>query len=897
MPAFMTIGKLNESDEVEPGDIRGDTTASWHEGWMMITSFDVDMKDDRRAGVWEGQQESSASRRDRRKAQDENTADAGAKKEEGEKQQNTFKVSKPTDSASVKILEWAKTPVQQDIQIDCCTTEEDWPFLTLIFVGVVPTNVDIEGEPTDSLVFSWKRAVMYTYAFDESNEPYAVDYAEFGEPEASAVTTTMAQRGLADYSPPPPDPHTGSGHGFTTSAPALHQALHGSLPPVAAENRNYDQERRRLVLEPIGELEFDLESFSGEEHVSQLYAWHLELRSAELEIEPKDVVGQEIHFRIEDAEGKEDGDERDPRFFNGVISSFLAGEMASDRRRRYHATVVPGAWFLTQRSDSRVFQEKSVKDVVEQVFKDAEYSDYDLQGVTKTHPPLPYCVQYQETDYAFVARLLEEAGIFYFFKQEEDKHTMVLCDSSTGYTTCPEDPLRFAQDVYRDPRVTSWRRNHSFVPGKMTTRDYNFETPKEPLEGTASTKIDLTNIAKAEVFEYPGRYADTDQGTTVTELRQQEREVEHDFVHAVSCYDSLTVGATFALENPPGTEEGGEASEERWFITALHHRAEQRPEYGLSIISYRNLFTAIPEEVPFTPLRVTPKPRILGPQTAVVVGDKETDEDLVDTDKYGRVKVQFHWDRKGKKDKDSSCWMRCLQSGAGAGSGSMLIPRIGWEVVVGFLDGDPDRPIVLGSLCNELHMPYHELPAAKHKTVLMTRSFPGGGKETFNELTFHDEKDKEEIYFHAERDFKRIVEHEDVLEVGEKEDGGQTIKIVGDQALTITKGNRAATLDSGSDALTVTSGDVKIDASAGKIEISAGTSIELKVGGSSVKIEAAGITMKVGGSEVKVESAGVSMKGMTIKAEGSISTDIKGMMTSVSGDGMLQTKGGVTMMQ
>jgi type VI secretion system secreted protein VgrG len=370
---------------------------------------------------------------------------------------------------------------------------------------------------------------------------------------------------------------------------------------------------------------------------------------------------------------------------------------------------------------------------------------------------------------------------------------------------------------------------------------------------------------------------------------------------------------TIAVESLPGLPEG-ESTSTRYLVTGVRHAAEQLPEYGYSIIDYRNSFTCIPEDVPFAPPRVTPKPRIYGPQTAVVVGDKETDEEVVDTDEYGRVKVQFHWDRHGQKDKDSSCWMRVAQSLAGGGYGAMALPRIGWEVVVSFLEGDPDRPLVTGVVYNELHKPYHALDAAKHKTVLMTRSFPGGGKENFNELTFHDEKDKEEIYFHAERDFKRVVEHDDVLEVGEKETGGQTITIEGDQTLTINKGDRtksikegketvtikgdrSVTIESGNDGLKVSSGNQTVEIASGKSELSAGQSIELKVGGNSVKIDSMGITLTVGGSTVKVDNMGVTLEGMNIKAAGSLMAEIKGMMVKVSADGMLQTKGGITMMQ
>jgi len=915
MPAFMTIGKLRDDKEsVEPGDIQGDATASWHEKWMMITSFSVDMKDEERLESWTKRQNPKAAveQLSGAKKGKEGTAKGGkqASKQKDKRRENVLSITKPTDSASCKIFEWVKSAERQDIQIDCCTTEEDWQFLTMLFLGCVPTRAEFEDEPSDSLDFSWKKAVIFAWAYDEANKPKAIDIAEFGEDDVSSVTTTSAQRGLDQYVPPPPDPHEGAGRGLAGRSLGL--ALSGGLPPAEAETQSYHHERRRLVVGKVGELEFDLESFRGEERLSALFQFDLELRSSELAIEPADIVGHELSFRIEDDTGREH-DQREPRHFSGIVATFLAGELASDRRRRYHATVLPAVWPLTQRSNSRVFQEKTVKDIVEQVFKDADFADYDLQGVTRTHPSLLYCVQYQETDFAFVSRLLEDAGVFYFFRHEEGKHTLVLCDGPTGYVRCPEDPLRFALNFHREPRVTSWRNHHAFVPGKFDSRDYNFTTPREPVKGQSKTSLEVPGMQAAEIFEYPGGYEDADQATVIADRRLQEREAGHHFVHAVGCYDSLVPGMTIAVESLPGEPEG-QASSKRYLITGLRHQAEQLPEYGLSIIGYRNTFTCIPEDVPFTPARVTPKPRILGPQTALVVGDKETDEDLVDTDKYGRIKVQFHWDREGKKDKDSSCWMRVAQTLAGGGYGAMALPRIGWEVVVSFLEGDPDRPLVTGVVYNETHMPYHELPGAKHKTVWMTRSFPGGGKENFNELSFHDEKDKEEVYFHAERDFKRVVEHDDVLEVGEKETGQQTITIEGDQTLTINKGNRVqsikegketitvkgdrtVTVESGNDGLKVSSGNHTVEISAGKSALSAAQSIELKVGGNSVKIEAAGITLTVGGSSVKVDNSGVTVSGMMIKLDASLMAELKGMMVNISADGMLQTKGGITMMQ
>jgi type VI secretion system secreted protein VgrG len=894
MPAFMSIGTEEEDYYwVTPGEIVGDATGQYHSGWIKVLSFSFDVKDAERIEHWGVAKTREEQRQEKLKAQEEKTKDSD--------KVNTLKLSKSLDVSTAGILEWLKTKRHFDLQVDCCATESDYPFLSLIFNGVQPIGYEIDDDLAESLEFTWTKATILSWQFDEHGKSMPVYPAQFGVDTPKHVTTADT-RGLSDYTPPEPNLHQGAGR---SGAPAaLTGALSGALPPVPEETRTYDQERRTLTIEPIGELEFSLDSFRAEEYVSKLPVYDLELTCDVLEIEPKDVVGQEVKFAIADEEGRED-DPREPRHFSGIVASLLVGEMSSDRRRSYHAVVHPKVWLLTQRSNSRVFQEKTVKEIVEQVFSDAGFADFDMASVSRTYTALPYCVQYQETDFAFVSRLLEEHGIYYWFKHEEGAHTLILCDGPSGYGRCVEDPLIYDEDVHNQPRITSWRTHYAYVPGKFAARDFNFETPREPVQAQSQTSIDLTGITDSEIFEYPGHFADADQGTAVADRRLQEREVGYHFVHAVGCYDSIAPGMTIAVDGLPGSDADASTSDKRYFVTAVRHVAEQLPEYGMSIVGYRCILTCIPEETPFTPPRVTPKPVMHGPQTAIVVGDAETDDDVVDTDKYGRVKVQFHWDRTGQKDTNSSCWIRVAQSTAGAGYGAMVLPRLGMEVVVDFLDGDPDRPIIVGSVPNELHLPAHALPAAKYKSVFMTRSFPGGGADTFNELTFHDEKDKEEIYFHAERDFKRVVEHDDVLEVGSKEDGGQTVTIEGDQTITIKKGNRTLEVVEGEEAITVkgnrtvtiSSGDHTIDVSSGKCAIKSASEITLEVGGSKLKISSSGIELVVGGSSLKVESAGVTVKGMNVKAEGSVQAEIKGLMVSISADAMLQTKGGITMMQ
>ncbi len=939
MPAYMAIGEYDEESGWVTPEIKGDVSGSWHDGWIWIKSYSVHMKTakarleawNRRTGA--GRETSHRDVSDR-SARGLSAAEQEKKKKERKEgiEENTLTIGKPRDISSTQIADWVQNDPELEregsyaIQVDLCTVEEELPYLSLTFLGITPKSSSLQGEDSDSLEFIWERALVCTWEVTESGEVglQRSNYAEFGVPAAKGGTTA-ADRGISDNQAPTADPNASAGSG--KSGQNMYAAIGGTLPPVPEESITYEQERRKLSVADVGEVAFELESFRVEERLSALFSYDLEMRSTTLDIEPKDIVGHDITFKIEDEENA--AIEREERNFGGVVAHFLIGQMSSDRRRRYYATVYPSVWRLTQTSNSRVFQDVTVQDVVESVFSDAGFSDYDMSGVTKTHPTMTYCVQYQESDFAFISRLLEVAGIFYYFTHDESGHQMMLCDSPAGYVDCPED-LEYATDFHLEPRVTSWRKHYEYVPGKFTASDFNFETPNEPVKVEATTQLELPDSDKAEIFEYPGRFPDSEEGTTVVERRLQARETGHVFIHAVGCYDSISPGMTITVAGRPAEDES--ADSDRFLITGIRHFVEQTPEYGVGIVRYRNVFTAIPEDTPFVPPRRTPKPVVHGPQTAIVVGAQSDTEETVDTDEYGRIKVQFHWDRHHEKDTDSSCWMRVAQPTAGSGYGSVFLPRIGWEVVVSFLNGDPDRPLVTGVVYNELHKPYHELPAAKHKTVIMSRSWPDGGKENFNELTFHDEKDAEEIYMHAERDFKRVVEHDDILEVGEKEEGSQTITIEGNQTTTINTGNRelsivegtdtstikgdrtvtieegaddltvsqgdqSMTVSSGSQTMTISSGDQTIDVSAGSSNISAGTAIELKVGGNSITIDTSSITLTVGGSEVKLDNMGVEVKGMNVKAKADMQAEIKGMMTKVAADAMLQTEGGITMMQ
>lgn len=516
------------------------------------------------------------------------------------------------------------------------------------------------------------------------------------------------------------------------------------------------QKNRLLRLQtPLGEDVLVLTAFSGQEEISRLFGYELEMISDNNSVSAAQIVGKNLTFSIELVDGS-------LRHFNGVVIRFLAGDEDLEGRRNYRAEVVPWLWFLTRTSDCRIFQNKSVPEIIEQIFQDLGFSDYEISQVQGTHAKRDYCVQYRESDFNFVSRLMEEEGIFYFFKHEEGKHTLVMADQKEAYSDCPENEVDYPRDYGTQAvtdHITSWEHRYEFRSGKWSQTDYNFEdhpsrsesTPSKLMMTSEQSTVKLSNIEKYELYDYPGEYEDKDQGAAYTKIHMEEEEVEHDVVYAASNCRTFTPGGKFKIKNHRSASEQGKT----FAVTSIHHWATETAAYetGSPVDDdYRNTFECIPDSVTFRPQRITPKPTVPGSQTAVVVGPKGEE---IWPDKYGRVKVQFFWDREGERDETTSCWIRCTQTSAGKGWGSMFIPRVGQEVVVSFLEGDPDRPLITGVVYNADQMPAYTLPEEKTKSYIKTNSSPDG--KGYNELRFEDKKDKEQIFVHAQRDFDKRV--------------------------------------------------------------------------------------------------------------------------------------------
>lgn len=523
------------------------------------------------------------------------------------------------------------------------------------------------------------------------------------------------------------------------------------------------QKNRLLSLTtPLGDDVLLLTAFRGHEEMSRLFRYDLDMISDTTDITADQIVGKNVTFSVRMTDDS-------PRYFNGFVRSFVAGD-ERDGRREYRAEVVPWLWFLTQTADCRIFQELTVPDIVQQVFNDLGFSDFKTSGITATHKTWEYCVQYRETDFNFVSRLLEQEGIYYYFEHKDQQHTLVLADGTSGYATCTESEVDFPMsigDQALTDHITRWEHSYEFRPGKWAQSDYNFEKPSANLEVNTDTLVSLPGNTKYEIFDYPGEYSERSDGDTEVTYRMAEEEVEHDVVHASSQCKSFTPGGKFSIGTHRSSSEAGKS----FLVTSIQHAATEAAAYetGASVGTqdYSNSFRCVPDSVVFRPARKTPRPLVSGIQTAVVVGPSGEE---IYCDKYGRVKVQFHWDRQGGKNETSSCFIRVSHHIAGQQWGFISIPRIGQEVVVDFLEGDPDRPLIVGSVYNAEQMPPYELPANMTQSGFKSRSSKGGGAANFNEIRLEDKKGSEQLFIHAERNQDIEVEKDETHWVGHNRD-------------------------------------------------------------------------------------------------------------------------------
>jgi type VI secretion system secreted protein VgrG len=507
--------------------------------------------------------------------------------------------------------------------------------------------------------------------------------------------------------------------------------------------------------------------FDGVEAVSEPFQFELVLMSNDTYIAFADVVGKPALLTIE-------ADQGEPRYVQGIVSRFRQAEEGK-RTAVYQATLVPKVWRLMHRRDSRIFQELAVPDIIEKVLASAGLvgGDYRL-SLTGAHPVREYCVQYRESDFAFISRLMEEEGIYYFFEHHEDKHVLVMGDapSASGPIASP-DTIPFRPSLgamVHGESVSRFAHTEEVRPGKVTLSDYNFKKPSLSLTTSAQASGD-TDL---EMYDYPGEYDIPGDGTALAKVRLEAWQSLRVVGDGESGCTRMTAGHLFTLSDHPRDDNN-----RGYLLTRVHHRgaqAQMGEDGSLEGASYANTFQCIPSDVPYRPERRTPRPTLRGVQTAIVTGAGGAE---VHTDEHGRVKVQFHWDREGKRDDKSSCWIRVSQLWAGAGWGAMWIPRVGHEVVVDFIEGDPDRPIIVGRVYHGANVPPYPLPGEKTKSTIKSDSSPGGGGS--NELRFEDKKGSEEIYLHGQKDWNIVIKNDKNQKIGHDE----TLSVANDQTINV----------------------------------------------------------------------------------------------------------------
>ncbi len=537
------------------------------------------------------------------------------------------------------------------------------------------------------------------------------------------------------------------------------------------------------VQTPLGD-KFLIEEIAGEERISGLFHYRLRLRSEDGNIAFSQIVGKSATVTITQYNGEK-------RYINGVVSRFI--HAGSDGIvSTYYAELRPWPWLLTLTSNSKIFQNQSLLDIVKAVFSDAGLTDFSDQTVGN-YQPRQYCVQYQETAFAFVSRLMEEAGIFYFFQHFEDKHLLILADDPDAHVDCPGleyARMRYAsqEDRLSDDYITQCSYEQQMVPTRYAADDFNFQTPSTDL----LSRADGRGEGSFRIYEYPAIFENTGQGESVADRRMEALELDQTLLSGEGGCRAFIAGYRFRLREHERADLNSD-----YVIKTLSVRADQR--------GYSNSFEAFPADRPFRPSRLTRKPRIVGTQTAIVTGKKGEE---IWPDQYGRVKVQFHWDQEGRYDENTSCWVRVAQGWAGKGWGAMFIPRIGMEVIVSFLEGDPDRPIITGTVYNaEQTIPY-AMPGDKTRSSLKTNSSMGGGG--FNEIRFEDKKGEEEFFTHAQKDQNEVVENNMSTTVK----ANQSLSVGGNQSIVVEKA-RTTRIKKQDDKLTVVRGNREIEISQG----------------------------------------------------------------------------------
>ena len=661
-------------------------------------------------------------------------------------------------------------------------------------------------------------------------------------------------------------------------------------------------QRKFSIKTPLPEDKLLIRAATVTERLGQPFEVEIDLLSPDESVDFDSLLGKEITVSIELDSGT--------RHFHAFVAGFAQlGRLG--RYVTYRARAVPWLWFLTRTADCFIFQTKTAPDIIKEIFREHGFTDIK-DSLTKTYRTRDYCVQYRETDFNFVQRLMEEEGIYYYFQHTESTHTLVLADSYSahqafpGYDTIEYFP--YSANAQREAdHIHDWHLSRNIQPGKYVVRDYDFTKPRAALQ---TQFVQQRNAPKSdfEMYDYPGKYLTTSEGDHYAQARLEGYQSGYETVRGIGNARGLAVGSLFKLSGYPRRDQNRE-----YLVVAATHRldaGEYEAGTAADVDDYSCSFEAMDAKQAFRCAPTAFKTRVSGPQTAEVVGPAGEE---IYTDKYARVKVKFHWDRDPNRDENSSCWVRVSQNWAGKGWGSVSIPRIGQEVVVDFLEGDPDQPLITGRVYNQDNMPPYGLPAAGVVSGLKSKTHKGSG---FNEMSMDDTAGKEKITIHGQYDMGTTVQHDQTNTVNN--DFTETIK--NNAKIEITNGTYnhdvktgtatyhvQAALTENYDAtqtttvksnLTISSstGPISVSSDAQHVLVKAATRIELSTGASKLTMHADGrITLE--GVIVNVKGAAtLTMKGGIVTSEADAQHQTKGAIVVSEGSATNTVKGGMVML-
>lgn len=640
---------------------------------------------------------------------------------------------------------------------------------------------------------------------------------------------------------------------------------------------------RHMALSGPGDEVLLLRSINGTEELGKPFEFTLECVSESHDVAFEDWLGQNVSVRFSTHGGEKD------RFLNGIVSQMeqtgVVGRLAS-----YRLVVVPFIWLLSRKADCRIFQQQTVPEIVQEMIKEKGFTDIE-DRLTRTYKTLDYCTQYRETDLNFITRLMENEGIYFYFIHEEGKHTLVLADDRSSHEPEPGSE----QVPYYPPgakavaraHIYHWRVRKQIQTTAYSTTDYNFQKPKDDLYVRASKPQSHTH-GEIEIFDYPGDHSEYSEGETYVRLRSEELAVGYETIDAQTTSRGVATGRSFTLTGHPRADQARE-----YLIVGTTLEATTDAFDGGKVdtegnFTFRCGFDCIPLATPYRRPCATPKPVIAGPQTAFVTG---VEGEEITTDEHGRVKVKFHWDLYNEANEKSSCWLRVSQDFAGKKWGSMYVPRRGQEVIVTFLEGDPDKPIITGRVYNGENKPAYDPKAQPTISGIKTSTIKGEG---FNEIRFDDKAGHEQIFIHAQKDMdirakgtvRKTIEREYHFTVESnyhyKTGGDHHIEVAGDYFETI---NANRHIIAGGNELKEVGGNKDTRVCGSHVEDIVGTQTTSVSGAITIE-SATSIVLKCGGSKVSIMPGGVIIEGGTFIADASGNAAVR------AGAGLLAIAGG-----